>query len=70
MKRIIKNRPYGMEEEVLEEGVLPDAILGRVKEQLNDVDKDRDVEWSSPGLVNCFLYFASALVTNRNLLLV
>jgi hypothetical protein len=54
----------------LEEGVLPDAILGRVKEQLNDVDKDRDVEWSSPGLVNCFLYFASALVTNRNLLLV
>ena len=40
-KRIIKNRPYGTEEEVLENGVLPEATLERVKEQL--VDKDRDV---------------------------
>jgi competence protein ComEA len=40
-KRIIKNRPYGTEEEVLEKGVLPEATLERVKEQL--VDKDRDV---------------------------
>ena len=40
-KRIIKNRPYGSEEEVLEKGVLPEATLERVKEQL--VDKDRDV---------------------------
>ncbi|HLZ41303.1 MAG TPA: YtxH domain-containing protein [Candidatus Sulfotelmatobacter sp.] len=40
-KRIIKNRPYTSEEEVLEEGVLPEPTLERVKEQL--VDKDRDV---------------------------
>ena len=40
-KRIIKNRPYSTEEEVLEEGVLPEETLERVKEQL--VDKDRDV---------------------------
>lgn len=40
-KRIIKNRPYMSEEEVLEEGVLPEPTLERVKEHL--VDKDRDV---------------------------
>lgn len=40
-KRIIKNRHYGTEEEVLEKGVLPEETLERVKEQL--VDKDRDV---------------------------
>jgi DNA uptake protein ComE-like DNA-binding protein len=39
-KRIIKNRPYEMEEEVLEKGVLPEETLERVKEQL--VDKDQD----------------------------
>ena len=33
-KRIIKHRPYQTEEEVLEEGVLPEKILERVKEQL------------------------------------
>jgi DNA uptake protein ComE-like DNA-binding protein len=40
-KRIIKNRPYETEEEVIEEGVLPEKILERVKEQL--VEKDEDV---------------------------
>ncbi|HZQ97053.1 MAG TPA: helix-hairpin-helix domain-containing protein [Candidatus Sulfotelmatobacter sp.] len=33
-KRIIKNRPYQSEEEVLEEGVLPEKTLERVKEEL------------------------------------
>jgi gas vesicle protein len=46
--RIIKNRPYETEEEVLQEGVLPEEILERVKEQLVDepnvnVNKARDV---------------------------
>src|SRR3954453_21093786 len=40
-KRIIKHRPYETEEEVIEEGVLPEKILERVKEQL--VEKDEDV---------------------------
>jgi DNA uptake protein ComE-like DNA-binding protein len=39
-KRIIQNRPYTSEEEVLEEGVLPEPTLERVKEQLLDKDKD------------------------------
>ena len=33
-KRIIRNRPYGNEEEVLQEGVLPEKTLDRVKEEL------------------------------------
>ena len=33
-KRIIKHRPFQTEEEVLEEGVLPEKTLERVKEQL------------------------------------
>ncbi len=46
--RIIKNRPYETEEEVLQENVSPEEILERVKEQLVDehnvnVKKDRDV---------------------------
>ncbi len=38
-KRIIKNRPYHNEEEVLEEGVLKEELLEKVKEEL--VDKDQ-----------------------------
>ena len=33
-KRIIRNRPYESEEEVLQEGVLPEKTLERVKEEL------------------------------------
>lgn len=33
-KRIIRNRPYESEEEVLQEGVLPEETLERVKEEL------------------------------------
>jgi DNA uptake protein ComE-like DNA-binding protein len=33
-KRIIRNRPYENEEEVLQEGVLPEKTLERVKEEL------------------------------------
>lgn len=33
-KRIIRNRPYQDDEEVLEEGVLPEKTLERVKEVL------------------------------------
>ena len=33
-KRIIKHRPYQTEEEALEQGVLPEKTLERVKEQL------------------------------------
>jgi len=33
-KRIINHRPYQSEEEVLEEGVLPEKTLERVKEEL------------------------------------
>jgi DNA uptake protein ComE-like DNA-binding protein len=40
-KRIIENRPYETKEEVLEEGVVPEAILDRIKEQL--VDKKMEV---------------------------
>ena len=35
-KRIIRNRPYENEEEVLQEGVLPEKTLERVKEELLD----------------------------------
>jgi DNA uptake protein ComE-like DNA-binding protein len=40
-KRIIKNRPYEPEAEVLEKGVLSEATSEQVKEQF--VEKDRDV---------------------------
>lgn len=40
-KRIIKNRPYETEEEVVEEGVLPEKTLERVKEQL--VPRDDEI---------------------------
>jgi len=40
-KRIIKNRPYETEEEVLEVGVIPEETLDRLKEQL--ADRIRDV---------------------------
>jgi DNA uptake protein ComE-like DNA-binding protein len=33
-KRIIRNRPYESEEEVLQDGVLPEKTLERVKEEL------------------------------------
>jgi DNA uptake protein ComE-like DNA-binding protein len=33
-KRIMKNRPYETEEEVLQEGVLPEKTLERIKEEL------------------------------------
>ncbi|HKU25887.1 MAG TPA: helix-hairpin-helix domain-containing protein [Candidatus Sulfotelmatobacter sp.] len=33
-KRIIRNRPYENDEEVLQEGVLPEKTLERVKEEL------------------------------------
>ena len=33
-KRIIRHRPYESEEEVLQEGVLPEKVLERVKEEL------------------------------------
>jgi DNA uptake protein ComE-like DNA-binding protein len=35
-KRIIRHRPYDSEEEVLQEGVLPEKTLERVKEELLD----------------------------------
>jgi len=35
-KRIIRNRPYENDEEVLQEGVLPEKTLERVKEELVD----------------------------------
>src|SRR5581483_3618975 len=38
-KRIIKHRPYESEEEVLQEGVMPEQVLERVKEEL--VEKRR-----------------------------
>lgn len=40
-KRIIKNRPYESEEEAVEEGVLPEKILERVKEEL--IEKKNDI---------------------------
>jgi DNA uptake protein ComE-like DNA-binding protein len=39
-KRIIRNRPYENEEEVLQEGVLPEETLERVKEELLDKSDD------------------------------
>lgn len=35
-KRIIKNRPFETIEEVVQQGVLPEEILDRVKDQLVD----------------------------------
>jgi gas vesicle protein len=40
-KRIMKHRPYESAEQVLQEGVLPEETLEKVKAQL--VDKSRDV---------------------------
>jgi DNA uptake protein ComE-like DNA-binding protein len=43
--RIMKHRPYESAEQVLQEGVLPEETLERVKEQLidkNSEDKSRD----------------------------
>lgn len=40
-KRIIKNRPYESEEEILEEGVMPEKTLERVKEEL--IEKKHDI---------------------------
>lgn len=40
-KRIIKHRPYESEEDVLEEGVMPEKTLERVKEEL--VEKKNDI---------------------------
>jgi len=39
-KRIMRHRPYESEEEALQEGVLPETTLERVKEEL--VEKKRD----------------------------
>ena len=35
-KRIVTNRPYETLEEVVQEGILPEQIVERVKEQLVD----------------------------------
>lgn len=40
-KKIIEHRPYESKEEILQEGVLPEAILERVQETL--LDKSSDV---------------------------
>lgn len=40
-KRIIRHRPYESEEEVLQEGIMPEKTLERVKEDL--VEKKNDV---------------------------
>jgi DNA uptake protein ComE-like DNA-binding protein len=40
-KRIIQHRPYESEEEVLQEGIMPEKILERVKEEL--VEKKDDI---------------------------
>ena len=40
-KRIIRHRPYDSEEEVLQEGVLPEKTLERVKEELLDKGKQK-----------------------------
>jgi DNA uptake protein ComE-like DNA-binding protein len=45
-KRVIKNRPYESAEEAVEEGVLPESTLERVKDQLVDKGKDRCVNSS------------------------
>jgi DNA uptake protein ComE-like DNA-binding protein len=41
VKRIIKHRPYESEEEVLQEGVLPEKTLERVKEELVEKRDDK-----------------------------
>jgi DNA uptake protein ComE-like DNA-binding protein len=35
-KKIISNRPYETVEEVIQEGVLPEVLVDRIKEQLVD----------------------------------
>lgn len=40
-KRIIRHRPYESEEEVLQEGIVPEKVLERVKEDL--VEKKNDI---------------------------
>ena len=40
-KRIMKHRPYQSEEEVIEEGVLPEKTLERVKEELVERKGDK-----------------------------
>jgi len=40
-KRIIRHRPYDSEEEVLQEGVLPEKTLERVKEELVDKGEEK-----------------------------
>lgn len=40
-KRIIRHRPYENEEEVLQEGVLPEKTLERVKEELVEKPEER-----------------------------
>lgn len=40
-KRIIRHRPYDSEEEVLQEGVLPEKTLERVKEELLDKGEEK-----------------------------
>ena len=40
-KRIIRNRPYESEEEVLQEGVLPEKTLERVKEELLEKGEEK-----------------------------
>jgi DNA uptake protein ComE-like DNA-binding protein len=41
--RIMKHRPYESAEQVLQEGVLPEETLERVKEDKSSNDKSRDV---------------------------
>ena len=40
-KRIMRHRPYESEEEVLQEGVLPEKVLERVKEELLENGEDK-----------------------------
>lgn len=40
-KRIIRHRPYESEEEVLQEGVLPEKTLERVKEELLEKGEEK-----------------------------
>lgn len=40
-KRIIRHRPYDSEEEVLQEGVLPEKTLERVKEELLEKGEEK-----------------------------
>jgi competence protein ComEA len=41
-KKIVENRPYESEEQVLEQGVLSEKTIEKVKEQLVE-EKDRDI---------------------------